>query len=534
MKITPKFGLLAIMILAITMIMATSTLALSTIDTYEGCTTAVALDGNYAYCGDGTDLLKIDTSTMTLSDTYSGSYEYSSQSKPVISGDYIFINSVGDQRMLKINKNTMSLSNNYAAPDMTYAPLVHNGYVYFLTANRQMYQLTESSLSYVTNVQVTSNYNEGTFNAPIVVEPDPIGAPGLEVIFGGGAALQLNPLSILVTYTGYTGYVKDMKYLNGYTYIATSSGQFRKYDWITGTLNATQTQYSGAEFIETDGTYIYTANGYYIRKFDQSFNQLAQTTEGSTSYPWYAPFEKILLLPDGTIISGSRYYEITYEIDSNDLTTTSNVSYGASAPMTLASDNTTIYIPGYNLTKATTNDCVPNWTCSDYADCDSEDEQKCNSTIDTNACGETYTGDYSEFTPLTCDFCTPDWTCKTYEQCVRPATTASCNSVTDENSCSEPYTGNYSEFTPTTCTYGGGSGIPADDDDDKEEDEKEDKDGGENKDEAPLLSIGGLSSEFDVNKQTIKDVLTILAGAVLLVIIYYITKPKGKSKRKKK
>jgi hypothetical protein len=59
-------------------------------------------------------------------------------------------------------------------------------------------------------------------------------------------------------------------------------------------------------------------------------------------------------------------------------------------------------------------------------------------------------------------YCTPDWSCTGYEECVSPATTAACNNVTDNNACGETYSGNYSEFATTTCTYpssSGGSGT---------------------------------------------------------------------------
>jgi len=52
--------------------------------------------------------------------------------------------------------------------------------------------------------------------------------------------------------------------------------------------------------------------------------------------------------------------------------------------------------------------CTPNWSCDGFASCDVDDEQDCNSVVDLNACGDSYSGDYTEFTPLVCDYCTPD------------------------------------------------------------------------------------------------------------------------------
>jgi len=47
-------------------------------------------------------------------------------------------------------------------------------------------------------------------------------------------------------------------------------------------------------------------------------------------------------------------------------------------------------------------DCIPNWTCSGYATCDYTGYQSCNAVTDLNTCGESYTGDYTEFSPNFC------------------------------------------------------------------------------------------------------------------------------------
>ena len=49
--------------------------------------------------------------------------------------------------------------------------------------------------------------------------------------------------------------------------------------------------------------------------------------------------------------------------------------------------------------------CTPIWVCSGYDACNASDYQECNSVIDTNMCGDTYSGDYSEFEPQSCDYC---------------------------------------------------------------------------------------------------------------------------------
>ena len=49
--------------------------------------------------------------------------------------------------------------------------------------------------------------------------------------------------------------------------------------------------------------------------------------------------------------------------------------------------------------------------------------------------------------------CTPDWSCVGYQECVSPATEAMCNNVTDINACGDIYSGNYSEFNTSECSY---------------------------------------------------------------------------------
>jgi hypothetical protein len=51
------------------------------------------------------------------------------------------------------------------------------------------------------------------------------------------------------------------------------------------------------------------------------------------------------------------------------------------------------------------DNCVPNWVCSGYDTCQINDTAECNSALDTNACGLSYTGDYSEFGDQSCNYC---------------------------------------------------------------------------------------------------------------------------------
>jgi hypothetical protein len=55
-------------------------------------------------------------------------------------------------------------------------------------------------------------------------------------------------------------------------------------------------------------------------------------------------------------------------------------------------------------------------------------------------------------TAMEWDVCIPDWACSGYGACIGGHIT--CNAVTDTNICGESYTGNYSEFTPPFCPTG--------------------------------------------------------------------------------
>jgi hypothetical protein len=103
--------------------------------------------------------------------------------------------------------------------------------------------------------------------------------------------------------------------------------------------------------------------------------------------------------------------------------------------------------------------CTPSWVCDAYAACDVNDEELCNSVTDENVCGESYTGNYSEFTPNVCDFCTPSWVCDGYVPCDRPNPTTTCNSANDTNACGEAYAGDYSGFATVECSYSGGGSV---------------------------------------------------------------------------
>lgn len=102
--------------------------------------------------------------------------------------------------------------------------------------------------------------------------------------------------------------------------------------------------------------------------------------------------------------------------------------------------------------------CTPDWTCTGYDSCLTNDTQNCNAVTDLNSCGNDYMGDYSEFTPQVCDYCTPDEICDTWGVC-QLNNTQPCVSVTDNNGC-YAITGlpadiptNPAEWTPQACVY---------------------------------------------------------------------------------
>jgi len=70
----------------------------------------------------------------------------------------------------------------------------------------------------------------------------------------------------------------------------------------------------------------------------------------------------------------------------------------------------------------TLNNCIPDWVCSGYAPCNISNLAPCNETTDNNACGQAYSGDYSEFTPQSCNYCSASLTL--YSE-------SDCDSVTD-------------------------------------------------------------------------------------------------------
>lgn len=56
----------------------------------------------------------------------------------------------------------------------------------------------------------------------------------------------------------------------------------------------------------------------------------------------------------------------------------------------------------------TIDNCVPDWYCSNFTECNTTDQQTCNEATDSNNCSYPYSGDYSEFIVSECDYCSAD------------------------------------------------------------------------------------------------------------------------------
>lgn len=62
--------------------------------------------------------------------------------------------------------------------------------------------------------------------------------------------------------------------------------------------------------------------------------------------------------------------------------------------------------------------CYPEWICNGYATCNQSDLRPCNSVSDSNICGDVYSGDYSEFSPISCNFCSGNFVLLNETACV--------------------------------------------------------------------------------------------------------------------
>lgn len=109
-----------------------------------------------------------------------------------------------------------------------------------------------------------------------------------------------------------------------------------------------------------------------------------------------------------------------------------------------------MYIDWINVTNLggdTIPSCTPDWSCSGYGSCNISDLSPCNETIDNNVCNESYTGDYSEFSPQSCNYCSANWQQGDIGDCINETQTidwtdlnfASCCNVTGlSTDCDNP------------------------------------------------------------------------------------------------
>jgi hypothetical protein len=140
----------------------------------------------------------------------------------------------------------------------------------------------------------------------------------------------------------------------------------------------------------------------------------------------------------------------TYEFIENSLPSGTAIEVNISNTSTSIGENWTISCQSYDGTSYSTvrtdtvtiqGPCTPDWSCDGYTTptCLINDTSTaaCNSTTDNNACGTSYTGNYTEFENQTgvCDYCTPSWSCSLWDTCVEPATSVNCTTAVDANSC---------------------------------------------------------------------------------------------------
>ena len=101
--------------------------------------------------------------------------------------------------------------------------------------------------------------------------------------------------------------------------------------------------------------------------------------------------------------------------------------------------------------------CTPNWNCTGYTDCATDNSQTCNVVTDESFCNVSYAGNYSEFGTFVCDYCTPDWSCSAFGACVLHH--SNCLSVNDTNNCYAETNLSSDQFDGNLTPYGGGCGY---------------------------------------------------------------------------
>lgn len=72
--------------------------------------------------------------------------------------------------------------------------------------------------------------------------------------------------------------------------------------------------------------------------------------------------------------------------------------------------------PGYGSLGELEISCVPNWSCSSFANCSIANVSECLAVSDSESCGIGFTGNLSDYDE-SCIYCAPSWACTEYTAC---------------------------------------------------------------------------------------------------------------------
>jgi hypothetical protein len=106
--------------------------------------------------------------------------------------------------------------------------------------------------------------------------------------------------------------------------------------------------------------------------------------------------------------------------------------------------------------------CTPDWYCSLYGDCQTDDKRYCIEAIDNNSCGQEFSGNLTaDFTPQTCDYCTPSWSCSSIQSDCPVNKVKECYAVADANDCYAQTALSSDQFNGSLITYNSECGYVA-------------------------------------------------------------------------
>jgi hypothetical protein len=289
------------------------------------------------------------------------------------------------------------------------------------------------------------------------------------IIIGLMALMLVGAASALVNFQD------DFNSIIDGTYYAPTMGDWNVQSFLygvnmdSGVLTSQQPGYDMGGIIYRDVSSIDFNNDFHIQAIVKASNQpvtnIGFIFEKETFAQWATGIQAVTLETDYVVMQGyggcsgnsgavtipGFIYDAWYLLDvykeGNNWSIFLNNTYITSAIITCSDYSTLNYFHVMPRSRYSFVDyvsleetlpCTPDWSCNGYAACLINDTQVCNSVTDLNTCGESYGGDYSEFTPQACDFCTPDWSCNGYAACL-PNSTKFCNSVLDLEACGEAY-----------------------------------------------------------------------------------------------